>query len=100
MNLDQNWEEIHQLRARWLDDKSLDDSKWPTHGIAIEGDFAGIQSFVLKPVPGARGAAKRLRGRSLQVSALTALFAEEVERTVHGARMFLRRGGAFSGVGS
>src|SRR5579875_1482695 len=29
---------------------------WPTKGVAIEGDFSGIQRFVLRPVPGASGA--------------------------------------------
>ena len=95
MDLEKNWEEIHRLRTRWLDVQSPDDSDWPARGIAIEGDFAGIQNFVLKPVPGARGAAKRLRGRSLQVSALTELFAREVELAAPGAKMFYAAGGRF-----
>ena len=48
---------------------------WPQSGIAVVGDFVGIQSFVLRPVPGAGGAAKRLRSRSFRVSAYTELVA-------------------------
>ena len=46
--------------------------------IAILGDFAGIQSFVLRPVPGVGGAGRRLRARSFRVLILTRLVAEEV----------------------
>jgi CRISPR/Cas system-associated protein Cas10 (large subunit of type III CRISPR-Cas system) len=63
--------------------------------VAIEGDFAGIQTFILKPVPGAKGAAKRLRGRSFQVSALTALIAHYVQNSYPGARITYLAGGRF-----
>jgi CRISPR-associated protein Csm1 len=42
---------------------------WPESGVAVMGDFSGIQSFVFRPVPGAGGAARRLRSRSFRVSA-------------------------------
>lgn len=48
---------------------------WPDRGIAILGDFAGIQNFVLRPSPGAGGAARRLRSRSFRVSAYTQMVA-------------------------
>src|SRR5260221_13519798 len=95
MTSEQTWEEILALRTRWLDAKALDESGWPQQGLAIEGDFAGIQGYILKPVPGAKGAAKRLRGRSLQVSALTALLAEKVEQTFPQAKIFYSAGGRF-----
>ena len=68
---------------------------WPNHGIAIEGDFAGIQNYVLKPVPGARGAAKRLRGRSLLVSVFTQLIAGRVMAVFPQNRLVYRAGGRF-----
>jgi CRISPR-associated protein Csm1 len=71
--------------------------KWPEEGIAIEGDFAGIQRFVLRPVPGAGGAARRLRARSFRVLALTRLVAEAVVGRFHhaGAQLFYSAGGRF-----
>lgn len=68
---------------------------WPHEGIAIEGDFAGIQGFVLKPVPGAKGAAKRLRGRSLLVVAYTELIARKVEAVFAGSARLYTAGGRF-----
>jgi CRISPR-associated protein Csm1 len=41
---------------------------WPDSGLAVMGDFSGIQTFVFRPVPGAGGAARRLRSRSFRVS--------------------------------
>ncbi len=41
--------------------------------MAVAGDFAGIQDFVFRPVPGAGGAARRLRSRSFHVSAYAEL---------------------------
>ena len=70
-------------------------SEWPQNGVAIEGDFAGIQAFILRPVPGAKGADKRLRGRSFQVSALTALIAHYVQNLFRGARITYLAGGRF-----
>src|SRR6266404_6801169 len=49
---------------------------WPESGVAVMGDFSGIQNFVFRPVPGAGGAARRLRSRSFRVSA----YAEMVMR--------------------
>lgn len=46
---------------------------WPDSGFAVLGDFSGIQSFVFRPVPGAGGAARRLRSRSFRVSAYSEL---------------------------
>ena len=70
---------------------------WPAKGIAIEGDFSGIQRFVFRPVPGARGAARRLRARSFRVLALTRLIAETVIDRFHESRahLFYSAGGRF-----
>src|SRR5260370_86769 len=89
----EQWENMLDQRRIWLREKPYD-SKWPLAGIALEGDFAGIQQYVLKPVPGARGAAKRLRGRSIQVSAITALVAERVCKSFRG-ELFYSAGGRF-----
>src|SRR5579871_2052126 len=70
--------------------------EWPSRGVAIEGDFSGIQRFVLRPVPGAGGAARRLRARSFRVLALTRLAAAKVqERLAPGAHLFYSAGGRF-----
>ena len=70
---------------------------WPAKGIAIEGDFSGIQRFVLRPVPGASGAARRLRARSFRVLALTRLVAVAVEERFRDAQasLFYSAGGRF-----
>lgn len=70
---------------------------WPQSGIAIVGDFAGIQSFVLRPVPGAGGAAKRLRSRSFRVSAYTELVARWCRGQLSAAqpRILYSAGGRF-----
>lgn len=90
---------LHRLRSIWLGTDSGDGmaEEWPANGVAIEGDFAGIQGFVLRPVPGAGGAAKRLRGRSLRVVALTQLIAEKIltEFGSRRARPFFLAGGRF-----
>ncbi|PYP86158.1 MAG: type III-A CRISPR-associated protein Cas10/Csm1 [Candidatus Angelobacter sp. Gp1-AA117] len=52
---------------------------WPDSGIAVMGDFSGIQTFVFRPVPGAGGAARRLRSRSFRVSA----YSEMIMRWCH-----------------
>jgi CRISPR-associated protein Csm1 len=69
----------------------------PEAGIAIVGDFAGIQSFVLRPVPGAGGAAKRLRSRSFRVSAYTELLARWCRSQLSAAqpRILYSAGGLF-----
>jgi CRISPR-associated protein Csm1 len=86
-------------RAAWLAQLPPDTSipLWPSTGIAIEGDFSGIQRFVLRPVPGAKGAARRLRARSFRVLALTRLVASAVEERFRdaGARLFYCAGGRF-----
>jgi CRISPR-associated protein Csm1 len=65
--------------------------------VAIAGDFSGIQNFVLKPVPGAGGAARRLRGRSLRVVALTERIAAWVLEQWRDAEaaLFYSAGGRF-----
>jgi CRISPR-associated protein Csm1 len=70
---------------------------WPAQGLAIEGDFAGIQHFVLRPVPGARGSARRLRGRSLRVIALSQLIAHKIVDSFSDAdaNLFYQAGGRF-----
>lgn len=88
------------LRAAWAGE-ALPASEvipeWPLKGIAIEGDFSGIQRFVLRPVPGASGAARRLRARSFRVLALTRLVAAAVEDRfrANGSRLFYSAGGRF-----
>jgi CRISPR-associated protein Csm1 len=71
--------------------------EWPMRGVAIEGDFSGIQRFVLRPVPGASGAARRLRARSFRVLALTRLAAAKVQERFaqSAARLFYSAGGRF-----
>jgi CRISPR/Cas system-associated protein Cas10 (large subunit of type III CRISPR-Cas system) len=71
--------------------------EWPLKGLAIEGDFSGIQRFVLRPIPGASGAARRLRARSFRVLALTRLVAAAVENRFRAvsAHLFYSAGDAF-----
>jgi CRISPR-associated protein Csm1 len=59
---------------------------WPARGIALIGDFSGIQKFVLRPVPGAGGAARRLRARSFRVSAYTEMIARWCLRELSSAQ--------------
>ena len=69
---------LKHLVALWRDARGgtpTDFPGWPERGIALIGDFSGIQSFVFRPVPGAGGAARRLRARSFRVSAYTELAA-------------------------
>ncbi|HXM45354.1 MAG TPA: hypothetical protein VN924_29225 [Bryobacteraceae bacterium] len=70
---------------------------WSASGVAIEGDFSGIQRFVNRPVPGASGAARRLRSRSFRVLALTRLVAAAVEERFKDAdgHLFYSAGGRF-----
>lgn len=57
------------------------------------GDFSGIQTFVFRPVPGAGGAARRLRSRSFRVSAYSEMimrwcketFAQSQPRVLYSA---------------
>src|ERR1035437_6235733 len=65
---------------------------WPASGWAVEGDFVGIQKFVLRPVPGAKGAARRLRGRSLLVVAYSQLIAKAVVEATGGRILYLAGG--------
>ena len=70
---------------------------WPDRGIALLGDFSGIQNFVFRPVPGAGGAARRLRSRSFRVSAYTELIARWCLRQIPIAqpRLLYSAGGRF-----
>jgi CRISPR-associated protein Csm1 len=93
-------EKIELARAAWAGEPVAGHEQipaWPVNGIAIEGDFSGIQRFVLRPVPGASGAARRLRARSFRVLALTRLVAAIVEERFRdaGARLFYSAGGRF-----
>src|SRR5581483_6469036 len=93
-------EDFSRLRALWLGDTRPTEQlcpEWPREGVAIEGDFSGIQRFVLRPVPGASGAARRLKARSFRVLALTRLVAEAVETRFQdvGAKLFYSAGGRF-----
>jgi CRISPR-associated protein Csm1 len=74
-----------------------ENAEWPSNGLAIEGDFSGIQRFVLRPTPGAGGAARRLRARSFRVLALTRIVADAVESHFRNekARLFYSAGGRF-----
>lgn len=88
------------LRAAWQGAPPTDGRQipsWPPKGVAIEGDFSGIQRFVLRPVPGASGAARRLRARSFRVLALTRIVAKAVEDRFRGegAHLFYSAGGRF-----
>jgi CRISPR-associated protein Csm1 len=91
---------VQVSRAAWAGELEPTDGgipTWPTTGIAIEGDFSGIQRFVLRPVPGAKGAARRLRARSFRVLALTRLVARAVEECFAdgSAHLFYCAGGRF-----
>ncbi|MGD0778402.1 MAG: hypothetical protein ABSC05_36945 [Candidatus Solibacter sp.] len=93
-------ESFEVLRATWAGEFALANGQiaaWPANGVAIEGDFSGIQRFVLRPVPGASGAARRLRARSFRVLALTRLVAVNLEDRFRdsGARLFYSAGGRF-----
>src|ERR1017187_6983191 len=93
-------ESFEVLRATWAGEFALANGQiaaWPANGVAIEGDFSGIQRFVLRPVPGASGAARRLRARSFRVLALTRLVAVSLEDRFRdaGARLFYSAGGRF-----
>jgi len=70
---------------------------WPDKGIAILGDFSGIQNFVYRPTPGAGGAARRLRSRSFRVSAYTELIARWCLRqfSVSNPKLLYTAGGRF-----
>jgi len=88
------------LRAAWAGDHAAFGAgipEWPTKGIAIEGDFSGIQRFVSRPVPGVAGAGRRLRSRSFRVLALTRLVANAVEERFPDAeaQLYYSAGGRF-----
>ena len=68
-------EKYHEIWRRGLTNGPDVCPGWPQSGVALVGDFAGIQTFVYRPVPGSGGAARRLRSRSFRVSAYTALIA-------------------------
>jgi len=70
---------------------------WHVSGIAIAGDFSGIQNFVFRPVPGVGGAAKRLRSRSFRVSAYTEMVAHWClnELRDFGPKILYSAGGRF-----
>ncbi len=87
-------ERLTKFKRVWTGDQPADVT-WPANGLAIEGDFAGIQSYVLKPVPGARGAAKRLRARSFRVAEETIQIADRVCREFQRASLFYVAGGRF-----
>jgi CRISPR-associated protein Csm1 len=88
------------LRAAWTGEPTAASAgfrAWPSIGVAVEGDFSGIQRFVSRPVPGASGAGRRLRSRSFRVLALTRLVAASVEKRFEDAesRLFYAAGGRF-----
>jgi CRISPR-associated protein Csm1 len=85
---------LEQLKRIWLG-KAPAEASWLPSGIAIEGDFAGIQAYVLRPVPGAKGAAKRLRARSFAVANRTHEIANRVCREFAVASPFYVAGGRF-----
>jgi len=93
----QNFDLLRQVWAGGAVSAELGVPDWPKVGVAIEGDFSGIQRFVLRPVPGAGGAARRLRARSFRVLALTRIVARYVEKAFAdvGARLFYSAGGRF-----
>jgi CRISPR-associated protein Csm1 len=85
------------LRRIWASAGAPENTGWPDEGVAILGDLAGIQAYVLRPVPGAGGAARRLRARSFQVSAMNELIARRLESEfrAEGASIFYSAGGRF-----
>jgi CRISPR-associated protein Csm1 len=92
--------DLDLLQRAWAGDASAAEAgapEWPQMGVAIEGDFSGIQRFVFRPVPGAAGAARRLRARSFRVLALTRLVAHAVEQAFPDAdaHLFYSAGGRF-----
>jgi len=92
--------DLETSRAAWIGDEIPGGNaapKWPVTGVAIEGDFSGIQRFVSRPVPGASGAARRLRARSFRVLALTRLVSAEIVGGFRdsAARQFYSAGGRF-----
>jgi CRISPR-associated protein Cas10/Csm1 subtype III-A len=70
---------------------------WPSAGFAVMGDFSGIQNFVFRPVPGAGGAARRLRSRSFRVSAYSEMIMQWcTQRLAQGQpRILYSAGGKF-----
>jgi len=70
---------------------------WPAAGFALIGDFSGIQNFVFRPIPGAGGAARRLRSRSFRVSAYTEIISRWclVQLAPYEARLLYSAGGRF-----
>jgi CRISPR-associated protein Csm1 len=85
---------LDKFKLIWTGDQPADIA-WPREGLAIEGDFAGIQNYVLKPVPGARGAAKRLRARSFRVAECTKQIAGRICREFPRTSLFYAAGGRF-----
>jgi len=88
------------LRDAWTGEPTATSARfpaWPANGVAIEGDFSGIQRFVSRPVPGASGAGRRLRSRSFRVLALTRLIAAAAEKRFEddGSRLYYAAGGRF-----
>ena len=87
-------ERLGYLKRVWAGEEPAEPS-WLAQGVAIEGDFAGIQTYVLRPVPGARGAAKRLRARSFRVAETTKQIAESVCSEFKVLNPFYVAGGRF-----
>ncbi len=88
------YEQLSKLKRIWTGEAPAG-AIWLSEGLAIEGDFAGIQSYVLKPVPGAKGAAKRLRARSFRVAERTKRIANDVRAEFPRASLFYAAGGRF-----
>lgn len=85
---------LGRLKRVWSGELAAD-AVWLLKGVAIVGDFAGIQAYVLRPVPGARGAAKRLRARSFRVAERTLRIAEAVCQEFGAASPYYVAGGRF-----
>jgi len=70
---------------------------WMPKGLVLFGDFSGIQNFVFRPIPGAGGAARRLRARSFRVSAYTELAARwcATQLRANNPRVLYSGGGRF-----
>src|ERR1700740_1219434 len=95
------WAELAEYRRIWKGEMSPAEKSYPgwlDSGFALLGVFSAIQSFVLLPLPGARGAAKRLRSRSFRVSAYTELIARFCLQNLPGSsepRLLYSAGGRF-----
>jgi CRISPR-associated protein Csm1 len=95
-----NEAQLKKLIGLWQGGRPESPSSYPSwiaEGLVLIGDFSGIQNFVFRPVPGAGGAARRLRARSFRVSAYTELAARwcATQLRANQPRVLFSGGGRF-----